>query len=63
MLAQQTPFIGGHHAVSRRTFRRLRIGLLRRLHGRHLLIAVAAGRLLSHSMLSAHEPSVERTGF
>jgi hypothetical protein len=63
MLTQQAPLVGGHHCVSRRPLGRLRVDLLRGLHGRHLMIAIAAGRLLAHSMLSAHEPSIERMGF
>ena len=57
MLAQQAPFIGGHHTVARRPFWRLRIG--RRWYGLHgLLVAITVKRLL-HAMLSAHETAIK----
>jgi hypothetical protein len=61
VLAQEPAFIGGHYAMPRRTFGRLRVDR-RRLHDRHLL-RVGIPRLFSHSMLGAHKPAIETAIF
>jgi hypothetical protein len=59
MLAQQPPFICGHHAVPWRPLGRLRIAW-RRGHGRHgrFRFAITIEWLL-HAMLSTHETAIE----
>lgn len=56
MLAQQSPFICGHHAVPWGPLGRLRIAW-RRGHG-CLRVAIPI-RWLLHAMLSAHETAIE----